>query len=62
MTRCRIDEEHHFEFKLGTEGYYEVYENKADADGDGKPINTPVLSLKKYYQDQEFILNVCSEG
>ncbi len=62
FSRCRIDGEHDYEYKLNTDGIYEVYKNKDDVELGAEPINTPIASLKKYYQDQEFILNVCSEG
>lgn len=62
FSRCRIDEIHDYEFKVSPEGVYEVYKNKVDSEQGAKPINTPIVSLKKYYQDQEFIMNVCSEG
>ena len=57
LSKCRIDEEHDYEYKVGADGIYQIFSDK-HAD----PINTPILSLKKYYQDQEFILSICSEG
>jgi hypothetical protein len=60
FSRCRIDQEHEYVYKLNPDGIYEVY--KDDTEKGAKPISTAVFSLKKYYQDQEFILNICSEG
>jgi hypothetical protein len=62
FSRCRIDEEHEYAYKLNPDGIYEVYKSQDDADQGADPINTSISSLKKYYQDQEFIFSICSEG
>ncbi len=46
---------------MGEDGIFHVYENEHDALVSKDPIVT-LPTLKKYYQDQEYILSICSEG
>jgi AMP deaminase len=45
---------------MGPEGAYLVFEN--DQDMHGNLTKSEVPSLKKYFQDLDFILNVVSDG
>ncbi|KAI8841304.1 hypothetical protein BC829DRAFT_402581 [Chytridium lagenaria] len=56
-AKCDIPGAHNFNFKLGSNGTYLVY----DGDMDGTPL-FPFPTIAEYFKDQDYILNSISDG
>jgi AMP deaminase len=61
MSKCTFDDPHHLIFKMGDDGVYNLYKDEREALSIRHAIVT-VPSLKKFYNDQEFILSVAGDG
>ncbi|KAJ3291268.1 AMP deaminase [Borealophlyctis nickersoniae] len=61
VEKCTVPGPHENVFKLRDDGVYQIYANQEDADGNREGI-CEIPSIKEYFQDQEYILNIISDG
>ncbi|KAG1056842.1 hypothetical protein G6F43_001293 [Rhizopus delemar] len=55
FSHCRIPEAHEYNFDMGPDGFFVVYQNEQ------KPLHS-VISPRQFYEDLEYLLNVISDG
>ncbi|KAJ3037994.1 AMP deaminase [Rhizophlyctis rosea] len=60
-SKCKIPEADSRVFTMGADGTYQIFESQSDASQNtGQLVDVP--TIKDYFQDMEYILNVISDG
>ncbi|TPX63802.1 AMP deaminase [Spizellomyces sp. 'palustris'] len=61
ISKCRIPEPDSRHFKLRDDGVFQIYSSQGDAKANSHPL-CEVPSIKDYFVDMDYILNVISDG